>query len=68
MASWLWFLPALVAAKLAQLQSTAAIFGLLAAGMLAYATLALLQPRRQYWHDQLCGTQLVVWRPAPRKR
>jgi uncharacterized RDD family membrane protein YckC len=68
LASWLWFLPALVAAWLARLQSSAAIFGLLAAGVLAYALLALLQPRRQYWHDQLCGTQLVLSRPAPRKR
>ncbi|WP_232539912.1 RDD family protein [Azohydromonas aeria] len=68
LASWLWFVPALVTAWLARLQSSAAIFGLLAVGMLAYALLALLQPRRQYCHDRLCGTQLVVWRPAPRKR
>lgn len=65
---WLWFLPALGAAWLARLHSSAAIFGLLFAGMLAYALLTLLQPRRQFWHDHLCGTQLVVWRPAPRKR
>lgn len=68
LASWLWFLPALVAAWLARLQSSGAIFGLLAAGALAYALLALLQPRRQYWHDHLCGTQLVISRPRPRQK
>jgi uncharacterized RDD family membrane protein YckC len=35
LASWLWFLPALVAAWLARLQSSAAIFGLLVVGALA---------------------------------
>jgi uncharacterized RDD family membrane protein YckC len=68
LASWIWFVPALLAARLAHLPSSTAIFGLLLAGMLAYALLALLQPQRQYWHDRLCGTQLVVSRPAARKR
>lgn len=66
--SWVWFLPALLAAQLAQLHTTGTILGLLAVGMGTYALLALLQPRRQYWHDHLCGTQLVHWRPAPRPR
>ncbi|WP_310734520.1 RDD family protein [Azohydromonas caseinilytica] len=67
--SWIWFLPALVAAQLAHLtHSAGTIFGLLSAGVLAYALLALVQPRRQYWHDHLCGTQLVISRPAPRKK
>lgn len=68
LASWIWFVPALLAARLAHLPSSTAIFGLLLAGMLAYALLALLHPQRQYWHDRLCGTQLVVSRPPPRKR
>jgi uncharacterized RDD family membrane protein YckC len=61
--SWLWFAPALVAAYLADLKSGAQIFGLLTVGVLAYAALARLHPRRQYWHDVVCGTQLVNWRP-----
>jgi uncharacterized RDD family membrane protein YckC len=68
LASWIWFVPALLAARTAHLPSSTAVFGVLAAGMLAYALLALLHPQRQYWHDYLCGTQLVNWRTAPRRR
>lgn len=66
--SWVWFLPATVAAWLAGLHTVGAIFGLIAAGVLAYAALARLHPRRQFLHDALCGTELVTWRPPPRKR
>ena len=64
LASWLWFVPALATAWLAGLHSAAQIFGLMATGVIAYALLALLQPERQFWHDALCGTRLVTWRPA----
>jgi len=68
--SWLWFLPALGAAALAGLHSGGAIFGLLTAGVLGYALLARLHPQRQFWHDAVCGTRLITWRPAvpPRRR
>ena len=68
LASWIWFLPALAAARLAGLHSAAQIFALMALGVLAYAMLALLHPRRQFWHDALCGTQLVTWRPQKLER
>jgi uncharacterized RDD family membrane protein YckC len=58
-ASWLWFLPALLAARLAGLQSASEIFVLLIVGVVAYALLALLHPQRQFLHDALCGTRLV---------
>jgi uncharacterized RDD family membrane protein YckC len=62
--SYLWFTPALLALSLSGLShSRAAVALLLAAGVLVYAALALLHPRRQYWHDALCGTRLVTWRP-----
>jgi uncharacterized RDD family membrane protein YckC len=61
--SWVWFLPALAAAWLAGADSTGRIFGWMAAGVLGYALLALLHPQRQFWHDALCGTRLVTWRP-----
>ena len=64
--AWLWFVPALVALKLAGLQGGLAAFGAIAAGVLAYAGLALLHPDRQYWHDAACGTRLVAWLPPPR--
>jgi uncharacterized RDD family membrane protein YckC len=62
--AWVWFVPALSAAGLAGLHSVAAILGLLTAGVLAYALLAKLHPERQFWHDVVCGTRLVDWRPA----
>lgn len=62
--AWLWFVPALLTAHLAGLKDGAALFGILAAGVLAYAGLARLHPERQFWHDVVCGTRLVTWRPA----
>jgi uncharacterized RDD family membrane protein YckC len=62
LASWIWFAPALLAARLAGLHSTWEIFTLLTVGVLAYALLAWAHPQRQFWHDALCGTRLVHWR------
>jgi uncharacterized RDD family membrane protein YckC len=62
--AWLWFLPALATARLAGLNTGGEIFGVLTAGVLGYAALARLHPRRQFWHDAVCGTRLVTWRPA----
>jgi len=66
-ASWVWFVPALATAWLAGLQSAGQIFTLMAVGVIAYALLARLHPQRQFWHDALCGTRLVTWRPASRQ-
>ncbi len=67
--SWLWFLPAPAAAWLAGLNTTGQIFGMMAVGVVAYALLARLHPQRQFWHDVVCGTRLIDWRPAlPPKR
>ena len=63
--SWIWFLPALIAVHLSgRLQSGAQLFGALLAGVLAYVLVARLQPRRQFLHDLICGTQIVDHRPA----
>jgi uncharacterized RDD family membrane protein YckC len=67
LASWVWFLPALISAWLAGLQSTAQIFAAMGVGVIAYALSARLHPERQFWHDALCGTRLVIWRPAARR-
>lgn len=63
-ASCAWFAPA---ALLAALNGWTRWQGLAAAaiGVVAYALLALLHPRQQFWHDALCGTQLITDRPAP---
>jgi uncharacterized RDD family membrane protein YckC len=65
--SWLWFLPALAIAHAAGLHSAGAMFGTMAAGVLVFAALSFLHPQRQYWHDALCGTRLVTWRPPVRR-
>lgn len=62
--SWLWFFPALMTAWWSGLDSTGRIMGLLLVGVVAYALLARLHPQRQFWHDVVCGTRLVSWRPA----
>lgn len=60
-ASWLWFVPALLTARLAGLHSASEIFALMITGVVAYALLALVHPQRQFLHDALCGTRLVTW-------
>lgn len=64
--AWLWFLPALATVYFAGLKSGAATFTALLAGALTYALLSRLHPQRQYWHDAVCGTRLVDWRPPPK--
>ena len=61
-ASCAWFAPAAALASLndwTRWQGLAAV----AVGVVAYALLALLHPQRQFWHDAVCGTQLVDTRP-----
>jgi len=64
--SWLWFVPALVGVYLAGLRSGGAIALVLLAGVLLYALLARLNPRRQFLHDLISGTELVYW-PAVKR-
>lgn len=64
--SWLWFMPALLLAYLLQLHSVGAIFAALLGGMLVYALLSRLDPRRQFLHDRLCGTILIMQHPRRR--
>lgn len=62
--AWLWFVPALAMAGWAGLHGSGAIVGIMLAGVLGYAALTRLRPDRQFWHDAVCGTRLVDWRPA----
>jgi uncharacterized RDD family membrane protein YckC len=66
LAAWLWFMPALVGLWLAGLSSGGSALAVILAGVLVYAALSRLHPTRQFWHDALCGTRLVVWHPQPR--
>jgi uncharacterized RDD family membrane protein YckC len=61
--AWLWFVPALGSLSLTGLSGTAPASAIVLAGVVGYAALTRLQPQRQFWHDVLCGTRLVSWRP-----
>jgi uncharacterized RDD family membrane protein YckC len=63
--AWLWFLPALLAIWIADLHGAWSIVAILLGSVLTYAALAWLHPRRQYWHDAVCGTALIDWRGVP---
>lgn len=64
--AWAWFLPALALLGSTGLSGSAEAFAVIVAGALGYSALARLHPDRQYWHDAVCGTRLVGWRPPPR--
>jgi len=64
--AWLWFLPALAALWWSGLKGGGVAFVALLTGVLAYAALAWLHPQRQFWHDAVCGTRLIHWKPARR--
>jgi len=64
LASYVWFLPPLALANALKLPDAWAIFGLVAAWIALWALAALLHPRRQFWHDALCGTAIAPSRPV----
>lgn len=64
LASYVWFVPALASASVLHWVDTGALFGWMMLWALAYAGSTRLRPDRQYWHDVLCGTRLIDWRPA----
>jgi uncharacterized RDD family membrane protein YckC len=63
--SWIWFLPALATVYFSGLTGGWPSAAAVLAGVLGYALVSRLQPQRQFWHDALCGTQLVDTKPAP---
>ncbi|MDH4391547.1 MAG: RDD family protein [Aquabacterium sp.] len=62
--SWLWFLPATAAVYAAGLHGKGEVTTAVIAGVLAYAALVWLRRDRQFWHDVVCGTQLIDCKPA----
>lgn len=65
--SWMWFMPALAALSTGVFEGGGAMAAVVLTGVLGYALLALLHPKRQFWHDAVCGTRLVHWKPAARR-
>ncbi|MNN58297.1 hypothetical protein D3C81_1733410 [compost metagenome] len=64
--SWMWLLPALVAAYAFDLQHWTAL-GAIGVGILAWSSTALFTGNGQFLHDKLVGTQIVQL-PAPAKK
>lgn len=67
LASCAWFAPATVLAALNHWTRWDALAAI-AVGVIGYALLSLLHPQRQFWHDALCGTQLVDAPPEKKRR
>ena len=66
-AAYVGLLPAVVVSRLNGWTGWSLLIAI-AIGIAAWAMLALLHPQRQFWHDALCGTRLVTWRPpSPRQ-
>jgi uncharacterized RDD family membrane protein YckC len=66
-ACWIWIVPAALLASVTHWSPWQAL-GALAAWIAVYAALARLHPQRQFWHDALCRTRLVSYRPEPAAR
>lgn len=64
--SWMWILPAAMLDHALGLERWQAL-GVIAAGILAWSTTALLDRDRQFLHDRLTGTRLVQL-PKPEKK
>lgn len=63
--SWVWFVPPLALLWALRPVSGSMVFVVTAGWVLLYALSSWLHPRRQYWHDALCGTELVDSKPQP---
>lgn len=57
---WGWFLPALVACYALRLSSPGQAGAALLAGVLAWAMTAFLNRDRQFLHDRLAGTRVIL--------
>ncbi len=64
--AYAWFLPGLAVPWLLASRSVGAIFGWLAGWIALYALSALALPGRQFPHDLLAGTRLVLAPPRPK--
>ena len=67
--AWGWFLPALVACYAFKLTAKGEVGAAIAIGMLAWGLTAFLDKDRQFLHDKLAGTRLILLpKPARRSR
>lgn len=65
LASCAWFAPAALIASINGWTRWQGL-GAMTVGVVTYALLALLHPQRQFWHDAVVGTRLVMAAPPER--
>lgn len=58
LACWIWIAPSAIICLLGGFTRWQAIACVLV-GFTVYASLSYLHPRKQFWHDAWCGTQLI---------
>lgn len=58
--SWIWFTPSLLLVWALGWSGSARIFGIMLAWILVYGSLSIVRTDRQYWHDVICGTRIVL--------
>ncbi len=63
LAAYVWFAPAALLAAASHWTPWESLLAI-AVGVVTYALLTFLHPQRQFWHDQLCGTRLISWKPG----
>lgn len=67
LASWLWFLPALISAYAVARDSSAAIFSVVVAGLAMYAAMARFRTDRRFLHDVICDCKIIDARPSAQR-
>lgn len=66
-AAWVWIVPGVLVAAALRLTPWQSL-GAVAVWVVVYAVSSRLNPTRQFWHDTLCRTRLVDFKPPPRPR
>ncbi|MDH4134345.1 MAG: RDD family protein [Gammaproteobacteria bacterium] len=64
-ASWLWFLPPLLAMSPFKLSGAESLL-ILTGWVAVWAILSRFHPQQQFWHDALAGTRLITSKPLDR--
>ena len=63
-ACWVWIVPGALIASVNHWSAWQSL-GAVGVWIVIYAGSARLHPQRQFWHDALCRTRLVPYRPTP---
>ena len=64
--AWMWFLPALILCDVLGIHHWDSIMLIILVGMVAWAMTVFLDENRQFLHDKLAGTQIILLPKKPR--